>query len=133
MDAGMPEPIDELRAAQPALLALHKALLDAERDEVEQIYGRMSGPEFLQLISDPVRYGWLKPLSQLILAVDDTLDPKEDEPHLEPQELLGQARMLVLPPKGDTPFGRRYASLLQRAPDLVMAHSDVANTLGREP
>ena len=132
MHAPMPEPIDDLRAAQPPLLALHKALLDAEREQVERVHGRMSGPEFLQLISDPVRYGWLKPFSQLILAVDATLDPKEDEPHLEPQELLEQARTLVLPPKGDTPFGRRYASLLQRAPELVMAHSDVAKTLGRE-
>ena len=132
MDAPMLEPIDDLRAAQPLLLALHKALLDAEREQVERVHGRMSGPEFLQLISDPVRYGWLKPFSQLILAVDDTLDPKDDEPHLEPQELLEQARTLVLPPKGDTPFGRRYASLLQHAPELVMAHSDVAKTLGRE-
>ena len=102
MHAPMPEPIDDLRAAQPPLLALHKALLDAEREQVERVHGRMSGPEFLQLISDPVRYGWLKPFSQLILAVDDTLDPKDDEPHLEPQELLehdlvDELRLMVYP------------------------------------
>ncbi len=59
----MPDARDELRAAQPALLALHKALLDAERAQVESVHGALSGAEFLQLVSDPVRYGWLKPFS----------------------------------------------------------------------
>jgi hypothetical protein len=120
---------EELRAAQPALLALHKALLDAERDRVESVHGTMSGPEFLQLISDPVRYGWLKPFSRLIVAIDDTLNPREGEEVAEPAALLDQARELVLPPRDDTPFGRRYLALMQKDPGLVMAHSDVVKTL----
>jgi hypothetical protein len=122
---------EELRAAQPALLALHKALLDAERSEVESVHGAMSGPEFLQLVSDPVRYGWLKPFSRLIVAIDDALDPRNDEEPPRPEELLDQARELVLPPKDDTPFGRRYVALMQRSPELVMAHSAVGQNLGR--
>jgi hypothetical protein len=128
----MAQPIDDLRSAQPALLALHKALLDAEREQVERIHGRLSGPEFLQLISDPVRYGWLKPFSQLILAADDALEPKEDEPPVSPEEVIGDARALLAPPKDDTPFGRRYIALMQRDPALVMAHSAVTKTLGRD-
>jgi hypothetical protein len=124
---------EELRAAQPALLTLHKALLDAERAQVEGVHGEMSGAEFLQLVSDPVRYGWLKPFSRLIVAIDDTLNPREDEELSPPDELLDQARELVLPPKDDTPFGRRYLSLMQKDPALVMAHSDVARLLGRRP
>ena len=125
----MTDSIDELRAAQPLLLELHKALLDAERAEVESVHGVMSGAEFLQLVSDPVRYGWLTPFSKLIIAIDDTLNPHADEPVAEPSELLDQTRELVLPPQEDTPFGRRYRSLLQKDPALVMAHSDVARTL----
>ena len=120
---------EELRAAQPALLALHKALLDAERDQVESVHGTMSGAEFLQLVSDPVRYGWLKPLSRLVVAIDDALSPREDEEVAEPGVLLDQARELVLLPKDDTPFGRRYLSLMQTDPGLVMAHADVVKTL----
>jgi hypothetical protein len=121
----------ELREAQPVLLALHRALLDAERRQVESVHGAMSGPEFLQLVSDPVRYGWLTPFSRLIVAIDDTLDPRGDEPQPEPGELLDQARDLVLPPKDDSPFGRRYLALMQSDPGLVMAHSTAATTLGR--
>jgi hypothetical protein len=123
--------IDELRAAQPLLLELHKALLDAERAQVESVHGVMSGAEFLQLVSDPIRYGWLKPFSRLIIAIDDTVNPREDEEVVAPEELLDQARELVLPPKDDTPFGRRYLSLMQKDPELVMAHSAVAQALGR--
>jgi hypothetical protein len=123
------ESIAELRAAQPLLLELHKALLDAERAQVESVHGVMSGAEFLQLVSDPVRYGWLKPFSRLIIAIDDTLNPRDDDEVAAPAELLDQARELVLPPKEDTPFGRRYRSLMQKDPALVMAHSDVTKAL----
>jgi hypothetical protein len=123
------ESIAELRAAQPLLLELHKVLLDAERAQVESVHGVMSGAEFLQLVSDPVRYGWLKPFSRLIIAIDDTLNPRDDDEVAAPAELLDQARELVLPPKEDTPFGRRYRSLMQKDPALVMAHSDVTKAL----
>jgi hypothetical protein len=129
----MAEAIDELRAAQPVLLTLHKALLDAERAQVESVHGAMSGAEFLQLVSDPVRYGWLKPFSRLIVAIDDALNPRAQAELVPPDELLDQARELVLPPREDTPFGRRYRSLLQKDPTLVMAHSSVAEALGRPP
>jgi hypothetical protein len=129
----MAEAIEELRAAQPVLLTLHKALLDAERAQVESVHGAMSGAEFLQLVSDPVRYGWLKPFSRLIVAIDDALNPREQAELVPPDELLDQARELVLPPREDTPFGRRYRSLLQKDPALVMAHSRVADALGRPP
>jgi hypothetical protein len=125
------DPLEELRVAQPLLLELHKALLDAERAQVESVHGELSGAEFLQLVSDPVRYGWLKPFSRLIVAIDDTLNPRGDEEGVPPEELLDQARELVLPPDEDTPFGRRYRSLLQHDPALVMAHSNVAAALGR--
>jgi hypothetical protein len=128
----MGEPIDELRDAQAALVTLHKALLDAERNELESVHGPLSGPEFLQLISDPVRYGWLKPFSHLILAVDDVLEPKEGFPEPVAEEVLADARALLAPPKDDTPFGRRYVALMQRDPGLVLAHSTVVRTLGTE-
>jgi len=43
--------------------------------------------------------------------------------------MLDRARELLLPPKSDTPFGRRYVSLMQREPDLVLAHAAVAKLL----
>lgn len=110
---------DELRAP---LLALHKAVLAAERKSVERIHGELSGAEYLQIVSDPVRYGWLRPLTELVLA----LDPHEDGEQID---VAARVRELLLPPKAETPFGRRYLSLMQREPALVIAHSALAKLL----
>jgi hypothetical protein len=109
---------DSLRQA---LLALHKAVLAAERENLERVHGRLSNAAFLQIVSDPVRYGWLQPLSRLILAFEEDEDERAPE-----QELLARTRDLLLPPQQKTPFGRRYLSLMQREPALVLAHAEVA-------
>ena len=82
---------EELRAP---LLALHKAVLTVERQNVERVHGAMSAAEFLQLVSDPLRYGWLKPLTELVLAAEADEDD-EDAP--TPEELRDRARDLLLP------------------------------------
>jgi hypothetical protein len=109
--------MDTLRTA---LLALHKAVLAVERRQLERVHGRLGNAEFLQIVSDPVRYGWLKPFSTLILAFDD--DEYEGD-------VVADARELLLPPKQDTPFGRRYLSLMQREPTLVVEHRAVTRLL----
>lgn len=111
-------------ALLPALLALHKAVLAAERRGQERLHGRLSSAEFLQIVSDPLRYGWLKPLNELILALE-----AGDEDRAPDAELFERARKLLAPPKEKTPFGRRYLSLMQREPGLVLAHSEVARLL----
>ena len=124
--------IDDLQALRLPLLALHKAVLGTERRTLERVHGELGGAQFLQIVSDPLRYGWLQPFSALILAIDDTLDVKdgdEDDEIATPAELIERTRELLLPPKADTPFGRRYISLMQKEPDLVLAHAAVARLL----
>ena len=123
--------VDDLRALRLPLLALHKAVLGTERRTLERIHGELSGAQFLQIESDPLRYGWLQPFSALILAVDDTLDVQDDTDAeiATPDEIYERARELLLPPKADTPFGRRYVSLLQKEPELVLAHAAIARLL----
>jgi hypothetical protein len=107
-----------------ALLALHKAVLGAERAQLEGIHGELSSAAFLQLVSDPVRYGWLKPFSALILAFEEDEDERAPE-----HELVERTRELLFPPQQKTSFGRRYLSLMQRDPALVLAHADLAKLL----
>ena len=114
-------------ALRSALLALHKALLTAERQNVERVHGPVSNVEFLQIVQDPLRYGWLKPFTELILAFDD--DDDEEEERAGPEALAERSRELLAPPKQKTPFGRRYLSLMQQEPTLVMAHSAVVKLL----
>ena len=124
--------MSEISDLLPPLLALHKAVLAAERRGQERIHSRLSAAEFLQIVSDPLRYGWLKPLNELILALE-----ADDDERPPDAELLERARELLAPPKEKTPFGRRYLSLMQREPALVLAHSQVVkqlrSVLGSDP
>jgi hypothetical protein len=111
-------------ALRSALLVLHKALLAAERQNLERVHGPVSNAEYLQIVQDPLRYGWLKPFTELILAFDD-----DEEERASTEELAERSRELLAPPKQKTPFGRRYLSLMQREPALVMAHAALVKLL----
>ena len=56
------------------LLALHKSLVDAERREYERQYGRLENAEFLQVLMAGPQFSWLKPLTALIVRLDQALE-----------------------------------------------------------
>src|SRR5947207_811175 len=114
--------VDELSAP---LLALHKAVLATERRNVERIHGAMSAAEFLQVVSDPLRYGWLKPLTELVLAVEAEGDEALQD------ELRDRACELLVPPKRDSPFGRRYLSPAAPGIPRVSARSAIRRPSSR--
>ena len=69
----------------------------------------------------------MKPLTELVLAAEADDD---DEEAPSPEALRERTRALLLPPASDSAFGRRYLSLMQRDPALVLAHSAIAKLLG---
>ena len=71
----MRQPLIELHGA---LVKLHKALLDSERQVYEKDIGHIQSPNhFFQLLTSDPFFAWLRPISQLIVAIDETLDAKE--------------------------------------------------------
>jgi hypothetical protein len=64
-------PLSELRRH---LLDLHQALVDAMRRDYERTSGRLSDGEFLEaLVNDPA-FAWLRPLTALIVRLDELLE-----------------------------------------------------------
>jgi hypothetical protein len=126
------DPDERLLRVRPQLLELHRRLLEAERADMERFQGRLTGAEFLQIATDSLRLAWLGPISELIVAIDETLEGKERESADTDDEagaLIARARTLVAPPDAETPFGRRYLGMLQRHPAVVMAHSGLQQAL----
>src|SRR5258708_29107075 len=75
MTVSLKRNLEELR---PALLALHKTLVDSERVTYEKTVGAIRSPnQFLQLLTTDPWFAWLQPLSQLIVSIDEALDAKE--------------------------------------------------------
>jgi hypothetical protein len=111
----------QIEAVRRPLLELHKALIDAEREEHERTLGRLSGGEFLDaLINDPV-FAWLAPLTALIARLEELQADGERDIDAAP------IRKLLSPGDGD--FQRRYADILQRSPGALVAHGAVLAAL----
>ena len=122
-----PARLQELRQA---LLALHKALLDAEKVRYERVQGRISGPgEFLQLVLHDSWFAWLRPLSAAVVQIDEALDQKEPATLEALTALVAQVRALLRPSEEGEEFARQYFEALQAAPDVVLAHRAVMQLL----
>jgi hypothetical protein len=91
-----------LNARNP-LLDLHKTLIDFERREYERERGRVTDGAFLDALATDPAFDWLRPLTTLLASLDGLADDKE--------------------------FQRRYAEVLQRSPEAVVAHGRTLRAL----
>jgi hypothetical protein len=120
-----------LQDVRNALLRLHKVLVESERVTYEKIVGPIPSPNrFLQLLIDDPWFGWLQPLSQLIVAMDEAQDAKKPATDANALELIQQAKRLIVASEEGQGFGRHYFDALQRDPDVVLAHADATKLLG---
>ncbi len=121
-----------LEEVRQALLALHKAIVDSERITYEKTVGAIQSPNhFLQLLTGDPWFAWLQPFSQLIVSMDEALDPKEQLTATIIDAALKQTRLLLTPSESSDGFARHYFDALQRDPDVVIAHGEVMKLLGR--
>ncbi len=112
-----------------ALLRLHKTLLDWERTAYDRVHGRTTGHPLLQAILNDPQFAWLRPLSELIVRIDETLDNDLADIPGEADAIVAQARKLVSPADQGAPYAERYQAALQEYPDAVFAHRDVGLVL----
>jgi hypothetical protein len=119
-----------LAETREALLRLHKALLESERASYEQTFGKIASPyQFLKLLTEDPWFAWLRPVSQLIAAMDEALDAKEPLTAGGVEELISRARKLLVPTESGEGFSQHYDEALQRDPDVVFAHAAVAKVI----
>lgn len=114
-----------------ALLRLHKVLLESERAVYEKDVEPIRSPShFFQLLTGDPWFAWLRPISQLIVAIDETLDEKEALGNASVDAVMRQAVFLLIPAERGGEFGERYVAALQRDPRVVLSHAQVAKRIG---
>ena len=118
-----------LTEVRRALLRLHKALLDEERADYERVYGQVTGGELLQLVINHEQFAWLRPVSELIVRMDEMLDAVEPATESDAGALLAGARTLLKPSEAGGGFGQKYFAAIQQVPDVVLAHREVTRLL----
>jgi len=115
------------------LLTLHKTLLDWERVSYERVHGRTSAGELLKVIMEDPQFAWLRPISELIVRIDETLEAEAPDVRADVSALVSRARSVVAPDEGGSPYAQRYRAALQDYPDAVFAHRAVTNVLKDVP
>src|SRR5688572_20040540 len=112
-----------------ALLRLHKTLLDWERGGYERIHGRQSSNDILTALLNDPQFAWLRPISQLIVRIDELLSEKTPPMRNDVDAVISQVRLLTSPKAEGNIYERRYDTVLQEHPDAVFAHRDVLAVL----
>jgi hypothetical protein len=111
------------------LLHLHKQLLDTERIRYEQVHGRVSNSELLQLAIDHDRFAWLHQLSESIVQIDELIHSDEPITAEAIAALIADVRILLTPDEAGNDFAVKYDAAFQRNPDVVLAHADLVTLL----
>jgi len=107
-------------AIQHALLELHRVLVDEARREYERSHGSTTAGELLELLVSHQTFVWLQPFTSLIVELEQGgVDPAWAD----------RARGLLRPDAAGDAFQQRYDELVQRSPDVVVAHGAAMHTL----
>lgn len=126
------EPISQsarqrLAEMRETLLRLHKALLDSERTAYEITHGAIASPgAFLQLLINDSAFAWLKPVTTLLVQIDESLaakDPPASDRDFE--QLIRDTRALLSPSTEPNGFWQRYSNALDRDPGVSILQTEL--------
>ncbi|HUP62827.1 MAG TPA: hypothetical protein VNA69_20690 [Thermoanaerobaculia bacterium] len=118
-----------LREMSKQLMPLHRALIEAARIEYTSGVAIVTGPgHLLQLLNDDPFFAWLKPLTSLIVDIDEMT-----RTDFEPNDALAIAARVerLFGANADAAFAAHYVPVLQRDVDVAIAHAAVRLALGR--
>ncbi len=127
-----PDPArQKLTELRQSLLTLHKALLDSERTSYEIVHGTIpSASAFLQLLINDNWFAWLKPVTSLLVQIDETLAAKKPPATSRDFErLINDTRALLSPSREANGFWKRYSGAIQRDPGVAVLHQEMEKQL----
>ncbi len=122
---------ERLVEVRKTLLVLHKALLDSERTSYEIVHGPIASPAaFLQLLINDERFAWLRPITTLVVEIDETLASKKPPATAQDFErLVNDTRALLSPSREANGFWQRYSGVMQRDPGVAVVHQEIEKQL----
>ncbi len=126
---GPPDPVrDHLAEVRRALMRLHKTLIDSERPRFEAHRGgAVTNTQLLgALLEDPF-FQWLRPFSQLMAAMDESLFGDEPVTLESARGFVEQAHALVAVPDENVPpdDASPYERARQRDATVLFAHTEL--------
>jgi hypothetical protein len=122
---------EKLKTLRPLMLRLHKALLEAEQDSYERVHGPITSKmELFQLVISDEWFDWLRPISQFIARIDESVASKEPVSPNVIHGLLEEAHD-ILPLQSDevSEAAVRYQRAVDNYPKIATLHAQVMEVL----
>jgi hypothetical protein len=119
-----------LRDIRDHLLRLHKAIIVAERTRYEAAHGTIANEVALfHLVSGDPFFAWLRPMTVLIVGIDERLDGQEPVGDRDLAVMGAEVRSVLVSTELGNEFRRNYQRLLQAEPHIVVDHGRVMRLL----
>tara|TARA_B110001454_G_scaffold219197_1_gene251427 strand:+ start:18879 stop:19268 length:390 start_codon:yes stop_codon:yes gene_type:complete len=113
---------EQLGQISSAMARVHKTIMENEMELRELKTMKPLGPnERLQVLLNDPEFAWLRSLSQLMSTVDEVYFQKEPIEN-DQVEVLKKSVNELLIQVTDTPFSKKYRSLIPVVPDLMLHH-----------
>jgi hypothetical protein len=118
-----------LREVSKLLLPLHRALIDAAKEDYVFAVGPIEKPaQLLQLLTDDPFFAWLKPVTSLIVDIDEMARTDFEASDIAD---IADRLDLLFGPKAADDFARQYVPMLQRNVDVAMSHAAIRKASAR--
>lgn len=123
-----------LREVHNQLLEMHRTMISASRLDYERENGRVENPyTLLSLVENDPTFAWLRPLTRLLVEIEDLLEQEEITPFAA-SAVRAAAAIMFMPSAGDdTGFYDQLRAARQNAPELVTMHAHIRQALGQLP
>ena len=102
-----------LKRARLELLRLHKLLVDRERENFENLNGKISSGQYLNLLVNDSNFKWLRKFSTLIAEIDEMLDLSDGYTTNMIDNHLSQMRVLLDAETIDEDFNKKFKNILE--------------------
>jgi hypothetical protein len=120
---------EALREISRQLLPLHRALIESARADYALMLAPVTGPgHLLQLLNDDPYFAWLKPVTSLIVDIDEMARVDFTPADFEAVAARVDKYFGKTP---DAEFAGHYVPLLQRDVDVAIAHAALRQVLTR--
>jgi hypothetical protein len=84
------------------------------------------------LLINDARFAWLRPVTTLIVQIDESLAAKNPPPSSrEFAQLIEDMRALLTPSREENGFWKRYSGAVQRDPGVAVLHEEMERQLTR--
>ena len=136
-DTSNPSDAARWKKLSQALMGLHHALIQRARGDYERERGPVGGPtQLLRLLTSDAYFAWLRPLSELIVNIDEAAEFDEAAREKVSAAVRSSVEQLIAAP-GANPlsgeFTRQYWPMVLADPEITMVHAGVKQEISGWP